>query len=94
LAAPFSFWTWLVGWQRHWPLATNYYQRVRALAAPAHQGPVDQLWQWLQRRREMGREYRLHRLARLWVTFHTVMAWLLLVLVADHIVASFRYGGY
>src|SRR5207302_1096909 len=94
LKADFSFWGWLGAGVRQSALAANHYQRVKGLAAPAHQGMLDRLWEWLQVRREMDLEYRLHRIARLWVGFHKWAAWLLFVLAADHIVASFRFGGY
>jgi len=91
--APLTFWSRLLGRDRQSPLHVNYYERVHALAGPAHQGMIDQLWYWLQRRREMDGEYRLHILARSWVVAHTVAAWVLFFLVIDHVAASLWYGG-
>lgn len=93
LAAPFTFWRWLLGGRRRSPLAENYYRRVQSIAPATAQGMVEQLWLWVLRRRALDREYRLHRIARLWVGVHALAAWALFVLVADHIVASVRYGG-
>jgi hypothetical protein len=42
----------------------------------------------------MDLEYRLHQVGRLWLYVHGPAAWALLVLMVEHIITSWIYGGY
>jgi hypothetical protein len=65
------------------------------LLAPDAQRPiVEALWQFVQARRRLDREYRFHQLGRIWLLFHGPAAWVLLVLMLEHVWKSWRYGGF
>jgi hypothetical protein len=94
LRSEFPSWGWLFRGSALEPVPHNHYLRVRALVAPEHHGPIDQLWEWVQRRRRMDLEFWLHRLARAWLLVHGPASWALLVLVIVHVVSSLYYGGF
>jgi hypothetical protein len=93
LRAPFPSWRWLFSREALEPVADNHYQRVRALTAPDQWAVIDQLWQWVQERRQLDLEFWFHRLARAWLLVHGPVAAALLVLVAFHVFSSIYYGG-
>jgi hypothetical protein len=94
LRSDFPSWSWLFHGSALEPVSRNHFLRVRALVAPDHTGVIDQLWDWVQKRSQMDREYWLQRLARSWLWVHGPAAWPLLVLVLYHAFRSIYYGGY
>lgn len=75
-------------------LHANYYQNVMQRVEPDQQGVVRAFWKMVQKRRAINREYRVHRLAKLWLWVHGPAAWALLILVLAHVVSSIYYGGF
>ena len=51
-------------------------------------------WALVETRRFMDLEYRLHQLGRLWLYVHGPAAWALFVLMIEHVVMSWWYGGF
>jgi hypothetical protein len=94
LRSEFPSWGWLFHDAALEPVSRNHYLRVRALADPEQAGMIDQLWDWVQRRRQMDLEYWLQRLARAWLLIHVPAAWPLLVLVLYHVAWSIYHGGF
>jgi hypothetical protein len=87
-------WTWLFSPQALEPLSGNHYLRARELASPGQRRAIDDLWKFVQRRRDLDVEYWFHRLTRAWLLVHGPAAWALLVLVVAHAVSSIYYGGF
>ena len=65
------------------------------LLAPDAQRPiVEAIWQLVEARRRLNYEYRYHQLGRIWLLFHGPAAWVLLILMLEHVWKSWRYGGF
>jgi hypothetical protein len=94
LRSEFPSWGWIFHRSALEPISVNHYLRVRALADPSQAGMIKQLWDWVERRRQMDLEYWLHRLARAWLWAHGPAAWPLLALAVYHVVSSLYYGGF
>jgi hypothetical protein len=94
LQTGYPSWTWLFSPRALDPVSWNHYHRVRELASPEQCRLIDELWEFVQRRRELDVEYWFHRLARVWLLVHGPGAWALLALVAAHVVSSVYYGGF
>ncbi|MEI7687061.1 MAG: hypothetical protein WCL32_18745 [Planctomycetota bacterium] len=75
-------------------LSENGWQRAKSFADAKQQPLLDELWSLVVARRHMDLEYRLHQLGRLWLYVHGPAAWALLVVMIDHVVMSWRYGGF
>ncbi len=93
LAPPYSWRGWL---RRGGPdiLSGNGYQRARSFAGDKQRDVVDRLWAYVELRRSMDREYGLHQLGRSWLLVHGPAAWALLILMIEHVVTSWLYGGF
>lgn len=75
-------------------LHANHYQNVLQRVERDQQGVVHAYWKMVQKRRAINREYRMHRLAKLWLWVHGPAAWALLILVLAHVVSSIYFGGF
>lgn len=93
LRSPFPSWGWVFTTAALQPVPHNHYLRVKALVADEHVGTIQKLWEWIEQRRQMDREYWLHRVATAWLWLHTPAAGLLFALVVAHILSSIWYGG-
>jgi hypothetical protein len=93
LRSQFPSWDWIFQRSALEPISRNHYLRLQALVDRGHAGTIKQLWDWVERRRQMDLEYWLHRLARVWLWAHGPLAWPLLVLVLYHTVWAVYYGG-
>ncbi len=93
LRSGFPSWGWLLSAEALEPVPRNHYLRARELAPPGEVGRVDQLWLWVEERRQMDLEYWFRRLTRGWLLVHAPAAWALLALVLMHVLSSIRYGG-
>jgi hypothetical protein len=86
------------GWLRPRRAATilspNGYQRARSFADAKQQAVVDRIWGFVEARRAMDLEYGLHQLGRSWLLVHGPAAWALVVLMVEHVVMSWWYGGF
>jgi hypothetical protein len=76
------------------PVSLNHYLRVCELVSPEQRKGIDELWEYVQRRRQLDVEYWFHRLTRVWLLVHGPAAWALLVLVVVHVISSIYYGGF
>jgi hypothetical protein len=95
LPAPLSLRDWLLGRQTgDEALSENWYQRAASFADEKQRGILQTLWELVQRRRRLDLEYRLHQVGRLWLVIHGPAAWALLVLLTEHVVMSWWYGGF
>lgn len=95
LPAPLSLRDWLLGRQTgDEALSENWYQRAASFADEKQRGILQTLWELVQRRRRLDLEYRLHQVGRLWLVIHGPAAWALLVLMIEHVVMSWWYGGF
>jgi hypothetical protein len=94
LATEFPSWGWLFRAEALEPVSRNHYLRVRTLVSEDQLATVDQLWQWVQKRRRMDLEFWFHRLARIWLVVHIPVAWALVALVIFHVASSIYYGGW
>jgi hypothetical protein len=72
----------------------NAYLHAHLLAANGQRAIVEAVWQLVQARQRLDWEYRLHQMGRLWLLVHGPAAWVLLVLIIEHVVVSVRYGGF
>jgi hypothetical protein len=70
------------------------YNHALLLASDAQRPVVESLWELAEARRRLNYEYRFHQLGRLWLLFHGPAAWVLLVLMLEHVWKSWRYGGF
>jgi hypothetical protein len=75
-------------------LSANGHERAVGFADLARRKIVDELWSLLQTRQAMDLEYRMHQLGRLWLLVHGPAAWALFVLMIEHVVMSWWYGGF
>jgi hypothetical protein len=94
LEAERAGWGWLFTAEAREPVPANEARRVRAVVSPRQGLIVDQLLLWVERRRLLNVEAWLDRLATVWLTVHGAVSAVLLVLVADHVLGSIRYGGF
>jgi hypothetical protein len=94
LATDFPNWGWILSSEAREPVPRNYYLRAKTLAGPGQYALIDQLWDWVQQRRQMDLEFWFYRLARAWVYFHAPAAWVLLILTLRHVLTSVYYGGW
>jgi hypothetical protein len=94
LQTGYPSWTWLFSSEALEPVSRNHYLRVRELASAEQCQLIDEVWGFVQRRRELDIEYWFHRLARVWLLVHGPAAWALLVLVLAHALSSVYYGGF
>lgn len=93
LAPPFSVWKdWFSSTAEQ--LSDNWYQRTRTFADPLQGELLSKLWELMNTRRMMNREYRLHQVGRFWLLVHGPAAWALFVLMIEHAVMSMWYGGF
>jgi hypothetical protein len=94
LARPYS----LLGWMRQergeGVLSRNGYERAHSFGNAGQQEIVTRIWHFVETRRAMDLEYRLHQLGRSWLVIHGPAAWALLVLMVEHVVMSLWYGGF
>jgi hypothetical protein len=94
LESPAPSWQWLFGRAALRPVPENHYMRVKVLA-PADQAVViDELWAFVEERRQMDLEFWFHRLARLWLWVHGPVSAALLALVLAHCTLSVYYTGW
>jgi hypothetical protein len=75
-------------------LSENWHQRALSFADEKQRPVLLALWELLLARRRLDIEYRLHQLGRLWLVVHGPAAWALLVLMLEHVIMSWRYGGF
>jgi len=75
-------------------LSENGLQRALSFADDKQKAVINELWSLVVSRRYMDLEYRLHQVGRLWLYVHGPAAWALLVLMVEHIITSWIYGGY
>ena len=73
---------------------TDRYAHARLLADDGQREALDEVWRLAEARRRLDREYRLHRLGRLWLLVHGPASWALLVLLVEHVAVSLWYGGF
>ncbi len=91
----FSLWDWTRPQrQARSLLSDNGLQRAKSFADDKQKAILDELWDLVETRRFMDLEYRLHQLGRLWLYVHGPAAWALLVLMIEHIIMSWWYGGF
>lgn len=74
-------------------LSANGLDRAKSFADTKQQAALDGLWELVVARRQMNLEYRLHQLGRLWLYIHGPAAWALLVVMIEHVVMSWWFGG-
>ncbi len=72
----------------------RYFTQALLLAPDAPRAIVEALWDLVQARRRLNYEYRFHQLGRIWLLFHGPAAWVLLILMLEHVWQSWRYGGF
>jgi hypothetical protein len=88
----------VLGWLRPRPgradLSRNRFERARSFGDAKQQEIVTRIWDYIQIRRAMDMEYRLHQLGRSWLLIHGPAAWALLVLMLEHVAMSLWYGGF
>jgi hypothetical protein len=94
LSRPLPSWRWLFTQAAIEPVPRNHYLRVRALAPKEQAGVIDQLWAWVEERRQIDLEYWFHRLARLWLWVHGPVSAALLALALAHVYLSIYYTGW
>jgi len=75
-------------------LSENGWQRAKSFADAKQQPVLDELWNLVVARRHMDLEYRLHQLGRLWLYIHGPAAWALLIVMIEHVIMSWWYGGF
>lgn len=75
-------------------LSENGWQRAKSFADAKQQFVLDDLWKLVVVRRHMDLEYRLHQLGRLWLYVHGPAAWALLLVMLEHVIMSWWYGGF
>lgn len=75
-------------------LSENGVERTRSYADDKQRDVLDELWRLVEARRQMDLEYRLHQLGRLWLYVHGPAAWALLIVMVEHVVMSWWYGGF
>jgi hypothetical protein len=95
LSQPFPSWRWLFTPAALEPVPRNHFLRVRALVPRRDQADViDDLWDWVQERRQIDLEYWFHRLARLWLWVHGPATAALVGLVIAHVWLSIYHTGW
>jgi hypothetical protein len=76
------------------PEEERYELALLAAGSEAQATMVRTVWGLVTTRAALNTEYRLHRLGRLWLLFHGPAAWVLLVLLVEHVLMSVWYGGW
>jgi hypothetical protein len=94
LAPAYSVVGWLRGRRGSAFLSRNGYERAHRFGDVQQQEIVTRIWNFVEARRAMDLEYRLHQLGRSWLLIHGPAAWALLVLMIEHAVMSIWYGGF
>ena len=96
LKSPFQFWK--SGYRRSKEFGSDVeerdYRHAVLLAADTQRPIVEKLWELVENRRRLDYEYRFHQLGRIWLLFHGPAAWVLLILMLEHVWKSWRYGGF
>jgi hypothetical protein len=90
----FSIWDWGPRQEARSLLSENGHERALSFADDKQKAVVNELWSLVQTRRFMDLEYRLHQLGRLWLYVHGPAAWALFVLMIEHVIMSWWYGGF
>jgi hypothetical protein len=94
LAPGYSLLGWLRPTRAQAILSRNGFERAYSFGDAKQQEIVSRIWAFVEQRRAMNLEYRLHQLGRSWLLIHGPAAWALLVLMIEHAVMSVWYGGF
>jgi hypothetical protein len=94
LAPAYSVFGWLRPAKGQAVLSRNSFERACSFGDPKQQEIVTRIWSFVEMRRAMDLEYRLHQLGRSWLLLHGPAAWALFVLMVEHAAMSIWYGGF
>ena len=86
-------WGWLFTPAAREPITRNRARAIQVALGPSQARVVQQLMQWVERRRQVNIEDWLDRLANCWLPVHGWVAVVLLILMVDHVVGSIWFGG-
>jgi hypothetical protein len=75
-------------------LSQNGLDRALTFADAKQQAALAKIWGLVEERRHMDQEYFLHQLGRLWLFVHGPAAWALLIVMVEHVIMSWWYGGF